>query len=81
VIGKIATMVFEHFGKTATDSEQRLTALGQVLVAKQYVTSNEWESALQEVQLGQRAGWALDPEFQAVLRELQGIVRDADLEE
>lgn len=65
----------------ASETQHRLKALGQVLVQKRHVTEAEWTAALQEVDLGDRAEWALNPDIQAALGEIQQIVRDAGLEE
>jgi hypothetical protein len=80
VVAKIMTLAFEQLNGLAHDTQERLNALGQVLTKKQYVTPAEWMAALQEVQLGDRAEWALNPEIQAGLKEIQQIVRDAGLE-
>src|SRR5437879_295595 len=76
-IANICQLMFGSFARTVEESRQRLAALGQTLLAKQYLTESEWLAALQEVELGDRAEFALNEEVQAALEDVRKIVRDA----
>jgi hypothetical protein len=73
----ICQLMFGDFARTAEDTKQRLNALGQVLISKRYITASEWLAALQEVELGERAEIALNPEIQAAIEAIRKIVRQA----
>ncbi len=70
----VLNMLIDHAGRVASKAQVAVVAARDLLVSKGIVTEAEWDAAVDRVERGQATLFALDPDVQRAVDEIQRLL-------